>query len=663
MGEPTRNVKTGGDLEVGNLTVRGGFNNSQFSKTVTRVANTEGSVTTLTGQVDTLEETAIAIDPYLTNAPPTNNVTGLAISSANNPDGTIDVTVSWDYTQGSIGADGFLVYFAGHFSTPGAIDLAIDNHRFVAGSSATGYEIKLNLPANYAGAGALPIHYRFGVVAVGTRKDGTIPHAAGVVEIAGWIDKLFAPEIHDIPISLYAGVGVQRRRLVFDAEKIDWYDSPDTTPASDEILQARIGRLGVGAAVLMDGTFQAPCVTNSLESLTSIISSVSDLVNGAIKTPDDYGRICYRTATGIYERVYDIDGILGAAVTVYSGSDYRSPTYLYTEAGELYIYATGTAGGNMYSMHLVEGAWATPVLEFTWATISPNFGIIEDDDYNIRCLYGSADPANQTYERVKTGSTWADATNPFDALHAFPVYVKAGGNILAIGLSGASALNSNTLIDGSYEGQEAVSNAIAGATYLDYFITLNDEYIITYIASNTIYAQRFAGGTFETPVQYGIVPSVSRSLYCKQNNNAEIDVFYQYSGAIYHAIYQRYAQIGAGIIKSGSNANGYYEYSSNGKLEQWGQVTYSGSLDSGDGVYYKLAIDIPFPVAFTDNGVNFADIYITSNCGISDNSYILHSWVHPVSTTGGHAAIQGNYNYGSGTNKIITWHAVGKGTP
>jgi hypothetical protein len=51
------------------------------------------------------------------------------------------------------------------------------------------------------------------------------------------------------------GIGVQKRTVQLADEKIDWIDTPDTSPASPEVLRARIGRLGVGGAILMDGDF------------------------------------------------------------------------------------------------------------------------------------------------------------------------------------------------------------------------------------------------------------------------------------------------------------------------------------------------------------------------------------------------------------------------
>lgn len=132
---------------------------------------------------------------YAQNVPPTNNVTNLAFSSEQNPSGMIDVTVSWDYTQGASPADGFLIFYKRDVTTPGAIDIFRDPSVFVQAGGASSYQTILTLPARQAGAGTLPIHYRFGVAAFGTRRSGTVVHLAGVVEDPEWIDKTFASKI------------------------------------------------------------------------------------------------------------------------------------------------------------------------------------------------------------------------------------------------------------------------------------------------------------------------------------------------------------------------------------------------------------------------------------------------------------------------------------
>ena len=51
---------------------------------------------------------------YSTNSPPTNNPVPTAIATTNNPDGTVDIKLSWTYTQDTLPADGFYIgYISG----------------------------------------------------------------------------------------------------------------------------------------------------------------------------------------------------------------------------------------------------------------------------------------------------------------------------------------------------------------------------------------------------------------------------------------------------------------------------------------------------------------------------------------------------------------------
>lgn len=131
---------------------------------------------------------------YVNNIPPEKNITDLSINSNENPNGTVDVTFEWKYEQGTDSpADGFLIYLKRELSTPDSINLYADPCNFIpAATSTTSYKTIANLPARQKGTASLPLHYRFGVVAVGSRKSGTIPHADGVVENPEWLDVTFA---------------------------------------------------------------------------------------------------------------------------------------------------------------------------------------------------------------------------------------------------------------------------------------------------------------------------------------------------------------------------------------------------------------------------------------------------------------------------------------
>lgn len=159
--------------------------NADINMKITGVYNQSSIIESLQNQItDTV---------YDQNKPPTNNVTNFTCASAQNPSGLIDVTISWQYSQGDVTADGFLIFCKRDATTPDTIDISRDPSLFVPASSAMEYQTILTLPARLAGAS--PIHYRFGAVAFGTRRIGTVLHLEGVVEDQDWIDKTFEPKI------------------------------------------------------------------------------------------------------------------------------------------------------------------------------------------------------------------------------------------------------------------------------------------------------------------------------------------------------------------------------------------------------------------------------------------------------------------------------------
>lgn len=118
------------DVEItGALTVRGPLNNDGVARVVTRTAQTEGDITTVSGIA-----TAALQGPYdyVNNVPPTNPITDLHITATANSDGSINFDLDWLYEQGAVPCDGFLVYYKSDIHAPDAIDLVNDPCVFVA---------------------------------------------------------------------------------------------------------------------------------------------------------------------------------------------------------------------------------------------------------------------------------------------------------------------------------------------------------------------------------------------------------------------------------------------------------------------------------------------------------------------------------------------------
>jgi len=120
-----------------------------------------------------------------------------------------------------------------------------------------------------------------------------------------------------------------------------------------------------------------------------------------------------------------------------------------------------------------------------------------------------------------------------------------------------------------------------------------------------------------------------------------------------------------GIIESGRNANGYYEYSSNGKLEQWGGPVLGGAttLNTGGAYYYYLgdSVQADFPVSFDSvEDIQLTGIYIPGGWSHVITVSLLQPLTHSVAHF--HARTSCADDYPDNATGF-TWHAVGKGTP
>jgi hypothetical protein len=72
------------------------------------------------------------IEAYIRDVPPTNNISGLEITETANADGSVNIELKWDYVQGTVKADGFLVFFKSSLNAPETINMNADPAVFVA---------------------------------------------------------------------------------------------------------------------------------------------------------------------------------------------------------------------------------------------------------------------------------------------------------------------------------------------------------------------------------------------------------------------------------------------------------------------------------------------------------------------------------------------------
>jgi hypothetical protein len=599
-----------------------------------------------------------AIDPavayFVNNTPPTNNVTGLAISSEANSDGSFNVLLEWSYTQGTVPADGFMVFFKSSPTTPGAIDVNDDDAEFVAST-----KLKHGLAAisaRYGGAGATVRHYRFGVVAVGIRAGGVIAHAGGVVEDASWIDKTFVPEITDVNFRTYKGQGVQRRALEVDAESISFYNSPDTSPASDELLVGRIGRLGVGTdSVLMDGEFLANIT--SPWSAGAVINGASSSSAGYIQLADGQLRVAYRRSSDGYlvERIWS--GSAWGSESIINAASSYSPEYIQLADGEIRVaYQRGSDG------YLVEriwsgSAWGSESIINAANSGSPEY--IQLADGQLRIAY-TRNSDFYIVERIWLGSAWGSESIINAAASGYPSYIQLADGEIRV----AYRRNSDLYIvertwSGSAWGSESIINA-ANSAFPEYVQCLDGQLRVAYRRSSDGYlVERIWSGSAWGSESIINAASSDESSYI-QLADGQLRIVYIRTSDNYlvERTLDRYAQVGAGIIESGgSGAQGdaHYEKMSNGYARIWGRHWVSTSNGSSTTRTYTVTLPINL----------IADLWTleaTWESGVAPIDY--HAVIKSLPTAGSETAgsvTTANVNGAAQTGYgYINWHAEGR---
>lgn len=562
---------------------------------------------------------------YYNNTPPTNNVTNLAISSTDNPNGTADVTFSWDYAQGDSFADGFLVFARREITTPDPINLYTDYNFFVSAGGAANYATTINFPARQAGAGSLPVHYRFGVIAMATRRAGTVTHTGGVVEIAGWIDKTFASVItidagnywdqntgelkvtvatdkyllldpvneeaslNNLPIRSYQGQGVNRRAIQVDQESIDWINTPDTSPATDELLVARIGRLGVGS-ILLDGDY---LINKELEEW----STESLIFTGACSSPEYINRSNGEVRV-LYQRdpvghLYICERVLTAGVwsaetiidDVYP--DLPLSKYIELSDGELRVYIDREY--RVWS----GSAWGSPVSDGAGGTI---YDIIITKNGTLRRLEFEAFPGTRLMESIWNGSSWGAQAYVSDFTAYGTQYVELDDGTLTIVFRRASTdgyLVTKKLVSGTWE-------ADASATVINSFSTasfkcikqLSGQLFVAYIITSSSYLgyKQTTNAVWGSQTTFDTTARTSVTAAQSQSGLIRIAACYTSTSYLYERTLERYQSLS--YPQSGYVAGrGRWKKDADGTLTQRGDLQ---STSNANLIYRKY--DIIFPV-------------------------------------------------------------------
>ncbi|MGD9938610.1 MAG: hypothetical protein AB7T74_02290 [Clostridia bacterium] len=492
-----------------------------------------------------------ASDYYL-NTPPSANITDLVISSAANPNGAVDVTFEFNYTQGAVAADGFLIFTKQSILTPGTIDINTDLAHFVPVGADGAYSKTLTLPTRQAGAGTIPIRYRFGVVSFASRRAGTVVHAAGPVEDASWIDVTFAAEMTDMPLRSYNGQGVNRRAIQIDNEALDWIDCPDTSPASPEVLRARIGRLGVGGSILMDGELFANITTPW--SSAGVISAYQCHESDMITMPDGTLASVYRVASSndIVSRFFD-GASWGAEVVVSSGVSQGNAVLYVSNSGDLHcIHSYGSLGSIVDRIWSGSswGAYSTVITDVSYGSLA----VIASGDGEVRISYQDRTTYYVTEITSPDGATWGAPVSLTNYIASPNDYLYSGDFGLRLCYRKASNGYLFQVVHNgsSWEAEAEVISVDIGFT--KYIELISGELFLYYrkTSDTKIYSSQYVSGAFGAGVL--VVDTASNYLSTAQDVSGIIHILFSPTtgGYLNERTLQRYARIGGGFIAKGA---------------------------------------------------------------------------------------------------------------
>ena len=435
----------------------------------------------------------------------------------------------------------------------------------------------------------------------------------------------------------YDGQGVNRTSIRIKDGRLDFLDSPDTTPATDEVLRARFGRLGVGEKIIMDGDFEAPITMPWGDS--SVINATDCYYPAYIETDDGILRIAYRRTSDNYlvERIWSgsawgTESVINAAGSAYSG-------YIQLSDGQLRIEYVRTSDDYLIERIWSGTAWGSESI--VNAAESAECAYVQTIDGTLRSSYRRISD-NYIVERIWSGSAWGAESVINNSAAYGPSYIQDQLGQLRISYSKVTSLVER-IWSGTSWGAESVVNS-ASSQSPTYILNVDDVLRILYTRDSDNYiVERIWSGTAWG--SESIVNAESSSVpACIQLRDGSARVAYiNYSNYyLYERTLIRYAQIGAGIIASGGDAtSGYWEKHGNGKLVQWGIPSIANGAT------------VTFPTAFIAIP-QFCEIHINN-----DSSNPLVSQCYSITAT----SFGANLRFADGTacpTVSTAWLAIGR---
>jgi len=336
------------------------------------------------------------------------------------------------------------------------------------------------------------------------------------------------------------GAGVQKRCVQLADEKIDWLDTPDTTPASAEQLRFRFGRLGVSGAVLADGEFYTNC-DQGLSAETIIKTSTGYSPAYRFDAAGDLW-IGY----GIYEKKYSA-GAWGTEVSTASDvSGYKSGFITLQNGDGLLVYIDYTASSLKQCLK-IGGIWGTPTT-IRSVSFSSHVAAVQENNGAIRVVYQEI-PSLKIFEIVNTGSGFGTPVEIVaSASLCAPAYLLATDGTLRLAYSDASGYLTEIIYTTTWSSASVITSAASG--YPAYYQKINGSIYIAYRREADGYiVEKMLNSTWGSESVLNAASSNAPALI--QQINGDIHFAYTTTDLV-ERIHRNYARVGGGFIAKGA---------------------------------------------------------------------------------------------------------------
>jgi hypothetical protein len=465
----------------------------------------------------------------------------------------------------------------------------------------------------------------------------------------------------NIPIRSYKGALNERTATQLDSDSLDWLDTP---VGGSELLRARIGRFGVGANILLEGNMFTEMPAQNPVTLAAYTSanqprnlSVIALPDGSIECFFSYAATPY----GLYSLNRNAQGTWSASITTHFTTNIARPQVTRLLDGRYFCtYYDNTALGYRYRIYNPSlGTWGAAVSLSIDASTGIRLRVVQTDDGLIHIGYSKNTVFTSCEVTLDSGLNVGPekVIFPYSTLNLTYCYMTSG-------VLRAAAIDSSSgkVYTGYYNTSsglwvETGSPVSSGQAIAQIFENLK--------GSVFIYATSTSGAVVEYAYSSGTTWSVGTSIATL--NGASHSVIHDVQGArsvlyvvssttITEYRLPNFAKLGAGIIESGSNANGSYLKFSDGTLIQWGRkltATLNVPIDNNFGntsgrSYYNGENDIVyFPISFIDTNYSV---------NLSSSGQALTSTVRQANTMGRVYVIKGVALPAS----YIDWVAIGR---